>query len=64
MTGLLVPPADVERLADAICCLLSDDGLRHRMGENAARWVDEEQTKVAMQSLAVYEKAISIRQNA
>jgi glycosyltransferase involved in cell wall biosynthesis len=60
VTGLLVPPADVEQLADAIIWLLSDDALCHRMGENAARWVDEEQKKIAMQSLSAYEKAISI----
>jgi len=64
VTGLLVPPADVEQLADAIVQLLSDDALRHRMGENATRWVDEEQKKIAEQSLRAYEKAISIHQNA
>jgi glycosyltransferase involved in cell wall biosynthesis len=60
VTGLLVPPADVEQLADTIIWLLSDEALCHRMGENAARWADEEQKKIAMQSLSAYEKAISI----
>jgi starch synthase len=63
VTGLLVPPCDVEQLADAIVRLLSDDALRHRMGQNAKRWVEEEQKKTAVQSLRVYEKAISIHKN-
>ncbi|MGD8238722.1 MAG: glycosyltransferase family 4 protein [Armatimonadota bacterium] len=34
-TGLLVPPGDVAAAAEAIVRLLSDDGLRHRLGEGA-----------------------------
>lgn len=64
VTGLLVSPANVEELADAIICLLSDDDLRHRLGENAKRWVEMEQKKIAIQLIRVYEKAISIHKNA
>lgn len=64
VTGLLVPPADVEQLANAIVRLLSDDALRYQMGENAKRWVHEEQKRIALQSLRAYEKAVSIHQNA
>lgn len=65
ITGLLVPPADVEQLADAIVRLLSDDALRHRMGEQAAHWVSGELSwkNLAMQTLRAYEKAIFLHQN-
>jgi len=63
VTGLLVSPSDVEELATAIICLLSDDALRHRMGEKAKRWVEKEQKKIAIQLIRVYEKAISIHKN-
>ena len=60
VTGLLVTSSDVEELADAIVRLLSDDALRHRMGENAQRWVEKEQKKIALQLIRVYKKAIYI----
>lgn len=60
VTGLLVPPADVEQLADAIVRLLSGDTLRHRMGENATRWVEERQESITQKTLRAYENAISI----
>jgi glycosyltransferase involved in cell wall biosynthesis len=60
VTGLLVPPADVGQLANAIVRLLSNDTLRHRMGENATRWVDERQKEIVTQLLRAYEKAICI----
>jgi glycosyltransferase involved in cell wall biosynthesis len=63
VTGLLVPPCNVEQLAEAIVRLLSDDVLRHRMGENAKRWVDEEQKRIALQTVRVYERAISVHSN-
>lgn len=60
ITGLLVPPSDVEQLAEAIVRLLSDEDLRHRLGENAKRFMDDEQKKIIKQTIRVYEKAISI----
>jgi glycosyltransferase involved in cell wall biosynthesis len=63
VTGFLVPPADVEQLAGAIVHLLTDNTLRHRMGEQATHWVNEIQKDIAMQTLGVYERAISIRKN-
>jgi len=36
-TGLLVPPADPDGMARALARLAADDGLRIRLGENAAR---------------------------
>jgi len=56
-TGLLVPPADAESLAEAIVRLLTDDELRQRMGSNAREWVRLEQKKVAGQTIGVYETA-------
>jgi glycosyltransferase involved in cell wall biosynthesis len=57
-TGLLVPPSNVEQLADAIVRLLLDDALRHRMGENALRWIEEKQKSITAQTLEVYDKAM------
>lgn len=37
--GLLVPPRNPERLAEAILRLLDDDGLRKKLGDNARRHV-------------------------
>jgi len=58
VTGLLVPPADAERLADAIVRLLTDDALRHRMGQNAKRWAHDRRQTAASKTLRTYEKAI------
>jgi glycosyltransferase involved in cell wall biosynthesis len=63
VTGLLVPPSDEEQLASAIVRLLSNKALRHRMGENAKRLMNEEQKKITKQTIRVYEKAISIHKN-
>lgn len=43
-TGWLVPPGDVDALADAIATLLADDDLRARLGAAAARATREEYT--------------------
>jgi glycosyltransferase involved in cell wall biosynthesis len=65
VTGLLVPPGDVEQLADATIRLLSDYALLRRMGVNAARWVNEELSwkNLAMQTLSIYEEAVSVHYN-
>jgi len=54
-TGLLVPPADSERLAEAIIRLLKDEELRHQMGKNARDWITLEQKRIAEQTIQVYE---------
>jgi phosphatidylinositol alpha-1,6-mannosyltransferase len=53
-TGLLVPPADVERVSDALARLLDDDALRHRMGAAARRAVESHYNwdRVARETLA------------
>ena len=58
-TGLLVPPGDEKQLAHAIIRLLSNDDLRHRMGDNARRWVEEEKKKIASETMKVYERVAS-----
>jgi len=60
ITGVLVDPADAEQLAEAMICLLTDDALRHRMGENARQWVEAKDKEVARQTIKAYEKAIAI----
>ncbi len=37
--GLLVPPGDPARLAEAICRILADPGWRQRLGRNGREWV-------------------------
>jgi glycosyltransferase involved in cell wall biosynthesis len=63
VTGLLVAPADIEQMATAIVRLLSSDALRHRMGVNAARWVEERQSEIIVQTLNAYEKAIRVHRD-
>ncbi len=59
-TGYLVPPRNVKALADAIVRLLQDNRLRHAMGVNAKRRLEQEASpeKVAEQTLTVYRHAI------
>jgi starch synthase len=61
VTGLLIPPADVEKLAAAIIRLLSDDDQRHKMGRNARHWVSEERKRIALKTIGVYEKTIAVQ---
>ncbi len=63
VTGLLVPPRDIERLADAIVRVLSEDDLRHTLGENAGRWIDEQQRQIAASTCQVYDQCIHLRRN-
>ncbi len=60
ITGVLVNPADAEQLAEAIIHLLTDDALRHRMGENARQWVEAKNREVVGQTIRVYENATVI----
>ena len=60
VTGLLIEPANIEQLATAIVRLLSDDDLRHSMGENAAYWVRKEQKEVVKKLMATYQNTISL----
>lgn len=59
-TGFIVPPKNVNALAEAIIKLLKDDKLRQKMGENAYKTVKEKFSwdKIAQRTLQVYEEAI------
>lgn len=64
VTGLLVPPADPEKLADAVVQLISDDALRNQMGRAAQRWAGVQREAAARETLRAYEKAITVHGNA
>lgn len=59
VTGLLVPPRDPHRLADAIVRLLDSPVERHRMGREAKDQLDREASpkSVAKSTFQVYRKA-------
>lgn len=61
VTGLLIPPANVERLAEAVTYLLFDDMLRLQMGRAAKLWMEDENVKSVCKTLSIYEKAISLQ---
>lgn len=63
VTGLLVPPADPERLAQAIACVLQDRGLAARLGDAAAERARRELTwaRTADRTLALYEELAAKR---
>lgn len=58
VTSLLVPPKDIDALADALEMLLKDDALRASMGRNAQAWIRENFSVERMRDkmLAVYAK--------
>jgi glycosyltransferase involved in cell wall biosynthesis len=58
-TGLLVPPANEQQLADALLRLLKDDELRAEFGGNAAAVANSSLNwdNIAIQTMEVYEKA-------
>ena len=55
-TGLIVPPADPDALADALRCLLGDAALRVRLGNGGRRRVAREFTAATMaeRTVALY----------
>jgi starch synthase len=58
LTGVLVPPADPDALAEAIRTLLEDPELSRRMGEAGRRRVARRFTwqETARQTVALYEE--------
>jgi glycosyltransferase involved in cell wall biosynthesis len=60
-TGILVPPRDVEALADAIIRLLSDKELAHRMGLAGRKRVEErfDRDKVVRKQLDAFAKLVA-----
>ncbi len=65
LTGLTVPPADSERLADATNLLLDNPDLRLRLGRAARLRAREEFALATMTSrtMALYEAAVKIPQS-
>lgn len=63
-TGFIVPPKDINALAEAIIKLLRDEKLRQELGENAYKMVREEFSwdDIARQALQVYQEAIEARE--
>jgi glycosyltransferase involved in cell wall biosynthesis len=61
VSGLLVPPGDVDALADRMRTLLADEALRRRLGEAARRRVLREYTveRMVERTLEVYRFAIA-----
>ena len=64
-TGLLVPPRNVDALADAIIKLLKDEKLGKQMGENAYKKMKEELLwdMIAEKTIDVYKEAINEHKN-
>ncbi|MDS0295305.1 glycosyltransferase family 4 protein [Halogeometricum luteum] len=61
-SGLVVPPEDPERLADAIVRVLTDDEARQRMAANSLRMAERlSWDSVAERYLAVYESVLAGR---
>ena len=62
-TGLLVPPDNVDALADAILILLRDSAVRERLGGAARKLVEDEYSadRMAADYLRVYKEALAVR---
>jgi glycosyltransferase involved in cell wall biosynthesis len=60
-TGFLIPPRDVEALANAVVTLLTNDELRKRLGQNGNRKVNSEcaPAVVGRQTRVVYRHALN-----
>jgi glycosyltransferase involved in cell wall biosynthesis len=61
MTGLLVPPADVDRLASALLTLLQDQEMARMMGEKGQSLVETKfgWQEIARQTVEVYKEVLS-----
>ena len=57
-TGLLIPPADPDALADAILRLLTDEYLCREMGKNALAWIERLKLQVIETLEDVYHQSI------
>jgi starch synthase len=60
VTGILVPPQDEEKLAQAIIRLLENDELRTRLGNNASDVIARQRKEITGLYEACYQKAIDI----
>jgi glycosyltransferase involved in cell wall biosynthesis len=58
LTGFIVPPRDVDALAEALLTILKDDDLREKMGVNCYKKMEEELSwdKISKETVEVYEK--------
>jgi glycosyltransferase involved in cell wall biosynthesis len=65
-SGLLVPPHDIDALAEALAALARDPGRRQRMGRAGRALVEREfgEAGVASQTIALYEAALRERRTA
>ncbi len=61
-TGILVPPRDPGRMAEAVAGLLRDEKRRHRMGRAAKDWVRKrfDEDKMISQLRDIYEESVNI----
>jgi glycosyltransferase involved in cell wall biosynthesis len=59
--GFLVPAGDVDALAERMCCLAQDPGLRRRMAQNARNRVERDfsQRAMAERVFRIYQAAIN-----
>ena len=60
-TGFLVPPRDVDALANAVVRLMQNEGMRRKFGENGMRKVNVECAPevVGRQTRVVYRRAVN-----